>query len=102
MVKITPIKKKSSENSVFILLLIFALVGAIYYWFKRNGHSVKSIVRQQFSSFELSDSRQQIGLYYRHQHNAKTIIDIVDIVRSEIKLNEHSVCVVNAQIGHGF
>ena len=95
-------KKKSSENSVFILLLIFALVGAIYYWFKRNGHSVKSIVRQQFSSFELSDSRQQIGLYYRHQHNAKTIIDIVDIVRSEIKLNEHSVCVVNAQIGHGF
>ena len=95
-------EKKSSDNSIFILLLIFVLVGAIYYWFKRNGHSIKSIVRQQFSSFELSDSRQQIGLYYRHQHNAKTIIDIVDIVRSEIKLNEHSVCVINTQMGHGF
>jgi hypothetical protein len=90
------------NNSIFILLFILVLLGTIYYWFKRNRHSVKVIVRQQFSALELSESCQQVSLYHRHQKNAEATIDIVDIVSSEIKFNEHSICIVNTQLGHGF
>jgi hypothetical protein len=100
--KNTSIENKSSDYSFFILLLILALIGTIYYWFKLNGHSAKRLVRQQFASLELSESCQQISLYHRHQKNAETIIDIVDIVSSEITLNEHSISVVNAKFGYGF
>jgi hypothetical protein len=94
----------SSNNSTFILLFILFLVilGIMYHWFKRGSHSVKSIVRQQFASFELSKSSQQIGLYHRHQDSTDTIIDVVDIVSSEIKLNEHTISSINAELGHGF
>ncbi|WP_114324939.1 SHOCT domain-containing protein [Candidatus Colwellia aromaticivorans] len=96
------IETNSSDNSLFILLLILVLLGTVYYWFKRKGNSVKAIVREQFASLELSESCQQIGLYHRHQSNAETIIDIVNIVSSEIKLNEQCVSVVNGEIDHGF
>ena len=96
------IETKSSDYSFFILLLILALIGTIYYWFRLNGHSVKRLVRQQFASLELNESCQQISLYQRHQKNAETIIDIVDIVSSEIKLNENSISVVNDHLGYGF
>lgn len=100
----TTVETHSSDNRIFILLFIISLVilGIMYNWFKRGGHSVKSIVRQQFASFELSKSSLQIELYHRHQDNTETIIDVVDIVSSEIKLNEHSVSGVNAELGHGF
>lgn len=96
------IEKNTSNNNFFILLLILMSLGTIYYWFKRNRHSVKAIVKQQFASIKLSESCQQIGLYHRHQRSTKTIINIVDIVRSEVKLNEHSISVINAQLGYGF
>lgn len=92
----------SSNKSLFILLFIVILLAIIYYFLKRNSHSVKAIVRQQFASFELNESCLQISLYQRHQRNAEKIIDIVDIVSSEIKLNEHGICLVKAQPGHGF
>jgi len=98
------IEPPSSNNRIFILLSIFSLMilGIMYNWFKRGGNSVKSIVRQQFASFELSKSSQQIGLYHRHQDSTETIIDVVDIVSSEIKLNEHNIIDINAELGHGF
>ena len=96
------IETKPSDKSIFILLFILALSGAIYYWFKRNSLSFKTVVRQQFASLELSGSCQQIGLHHRHQRNAETLINVADIVSCEIKLNEHIISVVNDQLGHGF
>lgn len=99
----TTIEKSAFDyNLLMLLLLILVILGAIYYWFKRKDHSVKGIVRKQFASLELSESCQQIGLYHRHQRNAETIIDIVSIVSSEIKLNEQSLNVVNIELDHGF
>jgi hypothetical protein len=96
------IEESSSDKSIFILLLILVLLGAIYYWFKLKSHSVKKIVRKHYASLELSESSQQIALYQRHQRTPETVIDIVDIVSSEVKLNEHSISVINGQTGHGF
>ena len=92
----------SSNRNVLILFIITVIIGVIYYWFIRRGDSVKRIVRQQFSLLEVSESGQQIGLYHRHQSDAEVIIDISNIVSSEIKLNEYSINVVNTEIGHGF
>lgn len=94
--------KSTFDNRIFILLLILTLLGTMFYWFKRNSYSVKNIVKKQFASLELSESGQQIGLYHRHQRHTDTIINIADIVSSEIKLNEDSISVINAQVGHGF
>jgi hypothetical protein len=100
------IEKKSSDNNIFILLsillIILVLLGTLYYCFWRNSHSVKTIVRQQFASTKLNESCQKIGLYHRHQRNAETIVDIVDIVSSEIKLNKDSISVINAEADYGF
>ncbi|MBL4899776.1 MAG: hypothetical protein JKX76_09080 [Colwellia sp.] len=100
-------KNVTIENGAFdyrlLLLLILIILGAIYYWLKRKGHSVKGIVRKQFASLELSESGQQVRLYHRHQRNtAETIIEIVNIVSSEIKLNEQSLNIVNTELDHGF
>jgi hypothetical protein len=96
------IEKSSTNYNAFILVLILVFLGAAYYWFKRNGNSVKKIVRTQFASFELSESTQQIKLYHKHENKAEAIIDIVDIVSSEIELNEQNISIINKQSGHGF
>jgi hypothetical protein len=90
------------NNSFITLLFILSLISAIYYWFKRNRYSIKTIMNKQFASIELSESCQQLSLYQRHQKNADTVIDIANIVSSEIKLNEQSISVVNAELGYGF
>lgn len=95
-------EENSSNMSVFILLIVLTLLAIIYVIFKRNSHSVKAIVRQQFASFTLSESCQQILFFQRHQKNAETIINIVDLVSCEVKLNEQSICLVNGQSGYGF
>ena len=92
----------SSNRNVLILFIIAVILGAIYYWFLRRRDSVKQIVRQQFALLEVSESGQQIGLYQRHKSDAEVIIDISNIVSSEIKLNEYSINVVNTELGHGF
>lgn len=95
-------ENKIFDYSIFILLLILALLGIIYYWFKRNSYSVKKVVRKQFASLELSGSGQEVELYHRHEQHTDTIISIADIVSSEIKLNKQSISVINGQLGHGF
>ncbi len=96
------VDRSTLDNRVFLLLLIPLIFGATFYWFKRNSYSVKKMVKKQFASLELSESGQKIELYHRHQQNAETTINIADIISSEIKLNEDSISVINAQAGHGF
>ncbi|MCW8832073.1 MAG: SHOCT domain-containing protein [Colwellia sp.] len=93
----------SSSDNKFLLFLFFVMVAAaFYYWSKRNKFSAKKLVRQQFAHLELSASQQQIGLYRRHKKNAETILDLADIVSSEIQLNDQSVNLINEDSGHGF
>ena len=92
----------SSINSLVTFFILLIVLGLLFYWFKRNRYSVKSVVRKQFAHIELSESKLQIGLYHRHQKNADTIIDIADIVSSEVKLNEQTVNIINLQHEHGF
>lgn len=92
----------SSNMSIYILLVVLTLLAIIFAILKRNSHSVKAIVRQQYASFELNESCQQILLFQRHQKNAETIINLDDLVSCEIKLNEQSIRVINDQPDYGF
>jgi len=96
------IVENSVDDSSLILLLVVLVAGAFYYLVKRNALSAKTIVRQQYSQLEISESKQQIGLYRRHEKRAETMINIVDIVSSEVRLNEHSISLINHDEGHDF
>ncbi len=95
-------EEPATDNGFFVLFIFAMVAGAFYYLVKRNTFSAKTIVRQQYARFELSESKQQIGLYHRHESSAETIIDLVDIVSSEVQLNERSISLINRDEGHGF
>lgn len=97
----TPIEP-SSNHSFFVIFIFAVIAGAFYYLMQRNKFSAKALVRQQYAHLELSESKQQIGLYYRHKSSTETIIDLADIVSSEVQLNENSISLINHETGHGF
>jgi len=90
------------RNRVYIFFLIMIVVVIVFYFFKRNKSSAKAIVRKQFAHIELSESQQQIGFYHRHNKSVDTVVDIIDIVICEVKLNDNSIAVINQNVGHGF
>lgn len=96
------ITEEDSFGQSLMIIIIIVIIGTIYHFFIRKEYSVKNIVRQQFSSIKLSESHQQIELYHRHQSEAELTIDVVNIISSEIKLNEHSINIINTEDGYGF
>ncbi len=92
----------SSDNDLLVIFIFAIIASAFYYFVKRNNFSAKALVRQQYAHLELSESKQQIGLYRRHESSAETVIDLVDIVSSEVQLNESAINLINHDIGHGF
>ncbi|PCH95752.1 MAG: hypothetical protein COB83_07850 [Gammaproteobacteria bacterium] len=94
--------QSDTNNGYFTYLVFLIVIGIVFYWFKRNRFSAKSVVRKQFAHIELSESQLQVGLYYRHQKSTETIIDIADIVSCEVRLNEQTINLINQQAGHGF
>ena len=93
----------SESGSGYMMLILFLLImGAFYYLFSRNKFSAKALVRQQYANIEVSQSEQQVGLYHRHESSTETILDIVDIVSSEIQLNDNNISFIDNTIEHGF
>jgi len=97
-----PSTESESNHYDLIVFAILIAMGAGFYLFKFNKVSAKKLVREQYASLELRESNQQVALYHRHQKNADIIIDLVDIVSSEILLNEQSISLINGDEGYGF
>ncbi|MBL4941554.1 MAG: SHOCT domain-containing protein [Colwellia sp.] len=97
---ITTEVQTESINRSYIIFIV--LIIALLYWLKSNKFSAKAVVRKQFAHIELSESKQQIGLYHRHQSTTETIIDIANIICCEVALNEQVVNTVNQQAEQGF
>ena len=97
------INTESKPNHYGLIVLVVLIVtGVVFYLLKINKVSAKKLVRKQYGNFKLSESKQQLALYHRHQKNSDTVIDLVDIVSSRVLLNEQSICLINAEAGHGF
>ncbi len=84
------------------MLLIFVIVGILYYLLKRNQYLVRKIMRTQYVSLELNDNDLQVSLFHRHQKDADKVISVTDIVKSEIRLNDSPINVINTDTEHGF
>jgi hypothetical protein len=95
-------EKEGSDHLYILLLILLVVIGSCYYLFTRNTISAKSIVRKQFAQLELSESKQQIGLYHRHQKTVDTIINISDINYLDIKLNGETISRLSRETGNGF
>jgi len=95
-------ESEASYHLYILLLILLIIIGSSFYWFKRNNISAKAIVRKQFAQLELSESKQQIGLYHRHQKTVDTIININDINNLEIKLNGETITRVSRENDSGF
>jgi hypothetical protein len=93
---------ESSSRFYILLFILLTAIGSILFLLKRNKISAKSIVRKQFAQLELSESKQQIGLYHRHQKAVDTIINIIDIASFEVKLNEETVNSISREVDGGF
>lgn len=94
-------QESSGNNYIFVLVFIFIMFGFLYF-IKRNTTSAKAIVRTRYAQIELSESEHQIGFYHRHKNTPDTILDIVDIEKCEVMLNDMPICIINRTKGHGF
>lgn len=103
--KVEVVSAKSTEepaSSVYFFLIILIIIGAFLYFLKRKNHSAKAIVRKQYAQIELSDSKQKINFYHRHQKSSDTTIDLMRIITCEIRLNDNIVSIINKETGNGF
>jgi len=92
----------STSNTVVILFILLVVTAVAYHVAKRKKFSARSVLRQKYSAIELSESKQQLGLYRNQQQHAETILDLVSITRCEILLNDYSLTLINNEAGHGF
>ena len=84
-----------------LLFLMVVMVVTILYFYRKKG-SAKAIVYKEYAYIELSRSKQQLGLYRRHQKSTNTVINLVDIIQFNIKLNGTIICSINPQAENGF
>ena len=91
-----------TSNSIVILPSLLVIFAILYYFLKRNKYLVRKIMRTQYVSLELNENALQISLFHRHQKDADKIINITDLVSSEVRLNDKPINVINAQAEHGF
>jgi len=92
----------STSNTVVFVFILSIIAAAVYYVAKRKKFSARSVLRQKYSAIELSESTQQLELYRNQQQHAETIIDLANITRCEILLNDYSLTLINNEAGHGF
>lgn len=100
--EVISVETESSSRFYILLFILLTAIGSILFLLKRNKISAKAIVRKQFAQLELSESKQQIGLYHRHQKAVDTIINIIDIASFEVKLNGETVNSISREVDGGF
>jgi hypothetical protein len=86
-----------------LLLTLFVLVLAVvFYWLRPKRNSAKVKLRSQFARFELDDKKSTLSFYKRHQSEVDSQIDIANIVKSEVFLNDNKVSIINEDADHGY
>ncbi len=96
------IENDSASYLLFIIILLVALTVILIFKVKRRKNSAKNIVYNQYAHIELSQSKQQIGFYARHQKVTDTVINLTDIKELEVQLNKTPICHIKTESEHGF
>lgn len=91
-----------SDNGYLLLLLSLVIAGGGYYFFKSDLFALIKARRKDYAEFEVSESKQQIGLFLRHQKRAELVLDLVDITCCEVRLNKQKLALISQQAEQGF
>ena len=95
----------SSSNNLLLFFIIVLLIfaGLIYFTrFSKAKRIRKHGLSDYYSRFDLSQSKQSIALYNRHQTEPSCHVRLSDIVESSTFLNGVKINTINASTGHGF
>jgi hypothetical protein len=89
--------EQGSSYGYLLLTLLLSVLGIIFYRLRPRHQAAKFQLRNQFARFEISDSKQSLHLYKRHETDSNTEILIRDIIESEIILGEETCCLVSGR-----
>jgi len=103
-VQLNTANSSSPFSSWLIFTLLVIICATAFYLFsnRKNNKHLSSLVRRNFAHIEVSQSKQQVGLFRRHQHSTDTVLNISDITASEVLLNDTVISLINLTKEHGF
>jgi hypothetical protein len=96
----SPESSNTYGKLLFILLLL--ILSAVFYQLRPKRNAAKVKLRNQFARFELDDTETTLSFYKRHQSEIDSQLNTADIIKSEVFLNDNSVCIINKDNGNGF
>jgi len=86
----------SGQRSFIILALSLLLIFLLLHY-RKNRYGLSSLLGKQYTYLEVSKSKQQIGLYRRHQTNTDTVLNISDVLSSKVMLNDKLISLVTQE-----
>ena len=95
-------QEESSAGILVVLFLLFILVIFLVARSKKTRKGLSSLVQRNYANMEVSQSKQQVGLYRRHQTTTETILDLTNLISSKIHLNDVVISTINKESGLGF
>jgi hypothetical protein len=103
---IDELPEKSDSNTLLYTSLILILAVILFFYLKKQyGQNIirnKSLLRANFARLEFDTDTQNISLFKRHETDVNTNLAAIDIVSSEVWLNNTLLNVVSGESGHGF
>lgn len=94
--------ESSNTYGKLLLILLIIILGAVFYQLRPKRNTAKVKLRNQFARFELDETKTTLSLYKRHQSEIDSQLNISDIIKSEVFLNDNSVNIINEDNGNGF
>ncbi|WDD99447.1 SHOCT domain-containing protein [Thalassomonas actiniarum] len=86
-----------ASQKTFLLLALSLLLIFLLVRYRRNRYGLSCLPGKQYAYLEISKSKQQIGLYRRHQTNTDTVLNISDVISSKIMLNDKLVNLITQE-----
>ena len=99
-----PTTSNENDSNTPLLLFILASCTVIYFVIQsyKSSRYLSSFTKHDFAHFEMSPSKQQIYLYKKNQSTSDIALNIVDIIASEVTLNNNSISLINLDDNYGF
>ena len=88
--------------TLFVVIMFVLLAGYIFYQIHIQQTSAKSLVRREYSNLQLNDDKLALNLFRRHQHEAETVIALIEIKQCQLLLGDLVIATINTTLGHGF
>lgn len=91
----------NDDSSFSYIIWLFIIFGGAIAWLAKNKKSqqaVKSLLHRNYARFELSVDNKQLALFHRHQQNAALTLDVSNIIRSDVLLNNEHLLSIEAEV----